>query len=426
MRILLATGCLALCACPWTSLHADATRSESPAGAMKAVSELLQEARARVDSKPWGALEPADAVIVRDVETLEGQDTGRVMNSVRAIARVPRLAKPLAHLYCSVLLEGTIPRARKMGMGIRVAQITGSPYTVAHLERLLRSTDGGPQILSKLQKAGAGRSGDAESAETIALDYAEWLTRDIGGVTDERFRKVRPFYTDAQIVELTITVAFFNFYTRFVEALHLPVEPWVFNSEPALPGVGPPPSSARVSLISDPIIGWAKSVRPNPYNSQRAMYLVPAMAEAWNGVLGGIQRDSSVGSEILREVSFAVSTANGCRYCSMHQVRFLKEIGVSPAKLLAMEKDDSALSPKELTAVQFARKVTREPTAVTGGDWEKLKTQFGEQGALEVLGYACGFNFMNRFTDNLGLSPEDEAVKAYREVYNSDWKGKKR
>ena len=55
-----------------------------------------------------------------------------------------------------------------------------------------------------------------------------------------------------------------------------------------------------------------------------------------------------------------------------------------------------------------------------------MKTEFGEQGALEVLSYACGFNFMNRFTDNLGLPPEDEAIKAYHEVYSSDWKRKTR
>ena len=29
---------------------------------------------------------------------------------------------------------------------------------------------------------------------------------------------------------------------------------------------------------------------------------------------------------------------------------------------------------------------------------------------------------MNRFTDNLGLPSEDEAVRIYRDVYGKDWK----
>lgn len=369
----------------------------------KSLSALIQEAHTRVDSPSWAALETPDSSGVRDVDDVEAPVTGRTLNSVRAIARLPRLAKPLGHMYRAVLFDGSVPRATKMAMGIQVAEITGSPYLAAHLQRLLRATDGGQELLTKLQKSRTASSTDAESAQSLALDYAEWLTRDIAGVTDERFRKMRPYYTDAQIVELTTTVAFFNFYSRFVEALHLPIEAWVFNTNPVLPPAGPAPASARVTLLNDQIIAWAKSARPNPYNSARAMYLVPSIAEAWNALLGGIQKDSAVGSEMLRQVSFAVSQANGCRYCSMHQVRFLKEIGVSPAKLLAMEKDDSALTPKELTAVHFARMVTRQPTSVTGGDWQKLKTEFGEQGALEVLSYACGFNFMNRFTDNLVL-----------------------
>jgi alkylhydroperoxidase family enzyme len=402
-----------------------ASTSETPSGAsVTQVKELLQAAKARVNSQPWGVLEAADSVVLKGIDTQEAPGSGRILNSVRAAARVPRLAKPFAHLYQSVLFEGGLPRATKMGMAMRVAQIVKSPYTAAHLERMLRNTEGGQEILGKIANGGGDFSGQQDSAVNSALDYADWLTRDIAGVTDERFRKVRLNYTDAQIVELTMTVAAFNFYTRFVESLHVPVESWVFNTNPVLPPATHLPRTGRVSLINDGTIAWAASVRPNPFNSARAMYLVPDLAEAWGAVLGGIQKDSAVGGEILRQTSFAVSTTNGCRYCSMHQVRFLKDMGVSPAKLLAMQKDDSALTPKELIAVQVARKLTKDPGSVTAGDWEKLKSEFGEGGAIEVVGYACAFNFMNRFTDNLGLPPEDEAVKAYHDVYHSDFQKK--
>ena len=53
--------------------------------------------------------------------------------------------------------------------------------------------------------------------------------------------------------------------------------------------------------------------------------------------------------------------ANGCRYCTLHQVMGLRRLGVDPAKLVAMKKDDSALTPKERAAVEFARRLTKSP-----------------------------------------------------------------
>src|SRR5262249_3697578 len=90
---------------------------------------------------------------------------------------------------------------------------------------------------------------------------------------------------------------------------------------------------------------------------------------------------------------------------------------VNPAKLMAMAKDDSALTPRELTAVSFARKITRDPAKLTKEDYAALVAEFKEQGALEVLLQCGNFAYMNRFTDGLRLPSEDEAIKVYQETY---------
>ncbi len=82
-----------------------------------------------------------------------------------------------------------------------------------------------------------------------------------------------------------------------------------------------------------------------------------------------------------------------------------------------MEKDDSVLAPNERVAVEFARKLTRAPKSITDSDYQRLRETFGDQGAVEVVLRTCNFAFMNRFTDNLGLPSEDEAVRVYKEVY---------
>ena len=65
------------------------------------------------------------------------------------------------------------------------------------------------------------------------------------------------------------------------------------------------------------------------------------------------------------------------------------------------------------------RKSTVQPKSITDADFEKLKKEFGEQGAFEVVLQTGAFAFMNRFTDGLRLPSEDEAVKTYQEIYGA-------
>ena len=127
----------------------------------------------------------------------------------------------------------------------------------------------------------------------------------------------------------------------------------------------------------------------------------------------------------MLQVSLAVSQANGCRYCVLHQVQGLRRQGVEIGKLLALEKSDSALSPDEKAAVDFARKLTKAPGTLTEADRAVLQKSFPGPAAFEVLHQTCRFAFMNRFTDGLRLPSEDEAIKTYRAVYGRDTLSKK-
>ena len=148
---------------------------------------------------------------------------------------------------------------------------------------------------------------------------------------------------------------------------------------------------------------------------------MPTIALPWRAYGTAVREKETIGRDIKLHVSFAVSVLNDCRYCTLHQVLGLRRLGVSPAKLVSMKKDDSQLTPRELAAVTFARKVTRAPAAVNDEDFRALKSEFGEQGATEVLLQTAAFSFMNRFTDGLRLPSEDEAVRTYRETYGADF-----
>jgi AhpD family alkylhydroperoxidase len=394
------------------------------------VADLTRQASQQATVAARTRLEPATSDLFKAAHLVEA---GRVPNFMRALSLIPRSAVPYGGAFSTMLYGGTVDPEIKMAMGLEIGRVLQSPYVVVHMRRLLSATDRGRPVLRHLESGG-----EIRPEQRLALDYAEHLTRDVHGIDDERFRQVRGYFTDPQIVELTLTVSYFNYFTRFVQAVNLPVEPWALEAAGHAPSVDRERKLARVGLISDEQMEWAAGVvaqrnratsRPAEsglglgiVNSQRAMNLVPDITAAWRAYTASLGSDAVVNQEIKLQVSFAVSTANGCRYCTLHQVLGLRRLGVIPEKLLQMQKDDSALTPRELVAVRFARQLTRDPASVTDKDYDRLRAEFGERGALEVVLQTCNFAFMNRFTDNLGLPSEDEAIRVYREVYGDDRK----
>jgi len=421
------------------SLLASAAPGLAATPSISTLAELESQARARVTAQARVPLASDTAAVFRGIDSLEPAGNTRVPNYLRALAVKPATVKPFAHLIRTFAYEGTLPPSLKLAMATRIAQVNRSPYGAAHLSRLLRAT--GPDGEALLTRLRANQIDLMTPADRLALRWAELQTQDIHGMTDEEFRQLRGYYSDSEIVELTFTVCFFNYFTRMVEGLGLPVEPWALDpaQTPApAPVVSRDRTPARVALLSDGEIDGSSDAlraarRPvagnaglgiGMANSQRAMLRVPALAAAWREY-GAASGESLVGREILLQVSFAVSMANGCRYCTIHQVVGLRRLGVDPTKLLAMEKDDAALTPREKKAVVFARTLTANPSSVTDADYATLKTEFQEQGALEVLLQTCNFSFMNRFTDGLHLPSEDEAVKVYMDVYKKPFVRKK-
>ena len=220
------------------------------------------------------------------------------------------------------------------------------------------------------------------TAEQLAIRYAELLTRSVNGVTPSEFERVSGVFNDSEVVELTMTVSFFNFFTRYTEGLNLPVEAWALDGTMTWPARPERlPVKSRIALLADDEIAaaaaaLAQSKDPAVQQARGGWGIghgqLAARDAARAGHPGGVARvrdrlpreGRSSPRDIQLQVSFAVSTANECRYCTLHQVLGLRRLGVDPAKLQAMRKDDSALTPREQVAVQFARKLTDRPAGV--------------------------------------------------------------
>ncbi len=361
----------------------------------------------------------AATVSVADEDSLESG--GRVPDYLRAVAAAnPEAAATLAKLVRTFLFGGTLPPSLKLAMGIQIARQLRTGYALAHLERLA---------------AAAGPATDDRTA--MAVRYGLDLTRDIYGVTDDAFAKVASRFNDAQVVELTMATCFFNYFLRMTAGLGVQRETWLATAAPKLPKRAENPyASARVCLSSDtelkmaaPILErWgpggagSASLGVGIPNSVRAMIRVPDLYDAWLGRWQTANsRPALVPRSTLLQVSLAVSTINGCRYCVLHQVSGLRRQGVDVKKLVALQKDDSVLNPDEKAAVDFARKLTKDPAGMVESDRTALAAHFPGSAAFEVLQQTCRFAFMNRFTDGLRLPSEDEAIHVYRETYGRDF-----
>ena len=416
------------------------------------VASLLTKARARVQGTARVPLSAEDAPALEARLRLNGTTTP---SYVRALQQMPAGAGPaLAEAVHAVLYRGTLPTGMKAAMGVRIAQVNESPYVAAHMARVLRASSArGSKALAALDGPGAidtqksrdGLRDGLDEPERLAVRYAEQLTRNVHGVSPEDFARTRAVFNDSEVVELTLTVAFFNYFTRYAEGLRLPVETWAVEgaSDAKVAASAPAPSPdpganadwhagvPRVALISNEEMAatqaalaaakdpaqQGRSLGLGMANSQRAMLRVPTIALPWRAYGNAVREKEEIGRDIKLHVSFAVSVANECRYCTLHQVLGLRRLGVDPAKLLAMRKDDSALTPREAVAVRFARALTARPGAVTDAEYDALQKEFGAVGAQELLLQTCNFAFMNRFTDGLMLPSEDEAIRVYEEIY---------
>ena len=73
-------------------------------------------------------------------------------------------------------------------------------------------------------------------------------------------------------------------------------------------------------------------------------------------------------------------------------------------KHLKTDPANAPLEPQDKAMIDFALKLTREPSSVRQADIESLKQRgFAEEQAVDIVLITCTFNFMDRLADGLGV-----------------------
>ncbi|MFI5077705.1 MAG: hypothetical protein ACHQRO_10205, partial [Vicinamibacteria bacterium] len=135
---------------------------------LTSLANLAQQARDRVSATPRVALDAS--VSAKSLGSPEAPAF------VRALGALPSSVEPMAALPDAVLFKGTVAPEIKAAMGLRIAQVNGSPYVAAHMLRVLKGHDRGSVLRSAMDGSTGSR---LSTSEQVALRYAEILTRTV-------------------------------------------------------------------------------------------------------------------------------------------------------------------------------------------------------------------------------------------------------
>jgi AhpD family alkylhydroperoxidase len=146
----------------------------------------------------------------------------RIYGSSLEPTRVVAHHRPLLLGYSAITLaserySNSVPiRLKKLAM-LRAAQIIGCEWCLDFGSKLARDSEIPVEQLHELSSW--PQSERFDELERLALEYTDAITRTPAAVSDELSERLRAHFDERQIVELTMTIALENLYSRSNQAL---------------------------------------------------------------------------------------------------------------------------------------------------------------------------------------------------------------
>jgi AhpD family alkylhydroperoxidase len=148
---------------------------------------------------------------------------GAILQAALLWARVPRLFVGMALLYGMIDRSSSpVDPVLRSLVTVRVSQINACSFCVdLNTATLLKRG----VSLEKVEALPNWEDGTMfDQRERTVLEYAEAMTRSDLGVDDELVQRLRSYFDDDGIVELTALIAFQNLSSKFNSALGVPAQ----------------------------------------------------------------------------------------------------------------------------------------------------------------------------------------------------------
>lgn len=147
---------------------------------------------------------------------------GVVPNMFKTLAHTPPLALGVAAFLKPLLGDGALPGWYKELVATRVAVLHKSQYAIASHSSLARQKGATPEQVIGASNPAKGPFTDREK---LGFEVADRLHKGAAELDDKFFGKLKQHFNDAELVELVAVASAFQFFTRFVNGLRIPVTP---------------------------------------------------------------------------------------------------------------------------------------------------------------------------------------------------------
>ncbi|QQR91918.1 MAG: carboxymuconolactone decarboxylase family protein [Myxococcales bacterium] len=168
-----------------------------------------------------GLSAPSAPLWVRVLYALQRGRSGVVLEPTRVWARAPAAMRGFLHFVAAVDRKSSPiePALRSLVM-VKVSQVNACAFCVDLNAARLQERGVSPEKVLAL----ANYEGSTlfSSKERVVLDHAVAMTRSDRGVDDEIISRLREFFDDNAIVELTALIALQNASSKFNAALGIP------------------------------------------------------------------------------------------------------------------------------------------------------------------------------------------------------------
>ncbi len=159
---------------------------------------------------------------------------GTELNPLKVLAHKPQVMRAVMNLYGAIHEHSaSVSDELKELISLRIAQINGCRiYCVPmHTYMLQKLGTDDEKVRAVVRSA---TSDLYTEAEKVALEYAERITVPSTVVTEGLFERLKAHYSETDIVELTAVISTLNFWTKFIDALEIPLDD-VFKEQPVAP-----------------------------------------------------------------------------------------------------------------------------------------------------------------------------------------------
>jgi alkylhydroperoxidase family enzyme len=156
------------------------------------------------------------------VDRVQRQRRGTLLKLYKVLLHSPALAESWFGHMNAVRWGSTLPGRLRELVIIRIAAIHAVAYVIQQHVPALAEADG--VSIAECEALKDWRhSVSFTEAECTALAYCDSVTTEVN-VADDVFEALRPYYSERQIVEITVLIAAYNMHARVIQALEIEPE----------------------------------------------------------------------------------------------------------------------------------------------------------------------------------------------------------